>query len=66
MRPLAQPAFIDEDNGLALFLAFLLSSGQRSRFHRWMAASLRSKARPFRERLLGNCSRFWLELWQRF
>ena len=31
MRPLAQPAFIDEDDGLAPFSGFFLSSGHASR-----------------------------------
>jgi hypothetical protein len=34
VRPLAQPAFVDEDDGAALFLGFFLISGQRSFFQR--------------------------------
>jgi len=33
MRPLAQSAFVDEDDGAALFFGVFFISGQRSRFH---------------------------------
>ena len=46
MRPLAQPAFVDEDDDAALFLGFFLISGQRLRFHLSIKASSRSRARP--------------------
>jgi len=46
VRPLAQSAFVDEDDGAAFRLGFFLMAGQRSLFHCWMAASSRSSARP--------------------
>ena len=46
MRPLAQPAFVDEDDRATLFCSFFLISGQRLRFHSSIEASLRSRARP--------------------
>jgi hypothetical protein len=44
--PLAQPAFVDEDNGAPFFSGFFLIAGQVLRFHSPMASSLRSSARP--------------------
>src|ERR1700752_2024334 len=44
--PFAQSAFVEEDDGEALFLAFFLISGQRFRFHWRTFASSRSSARP--------------------
>lgn len=44
--PLAQSAFVDEDDGSPLFLGFFLISGQRSRFQRRIFSSSRSRARP--------------------
>ena len=46
MRPLAQPAFVDEDDRAALFRSFFLISSQRLRFHSSIKLSLRSRARP--------------------
>src|SRR4051794_6156606 len=46
MRPLAQAAFVYEDDGAAFFLGFYLISGQRLRFHSSIKPSLRSRARP--------------------
>jgi len=46
MRPLAQTAFVDEDDRPALFLGFFLISGQRLCFQSAIKASFRSKARP--------------------
>ena len=46
MRPLAQAAFVYEDDRPALFLGFFLISGQRLCFHSSINASFRSKARP--------------------
>jgi len=46
MRSLTQPAFVDEDNGAALFLGFFLMAGQVFRFHSAIASSFRSSARP--------------------
>jgi hypothetical protein len=46
MRPLAQAAFVYEDDGAAFFLGFFLVSGQRLRFHSSIKPSLRSRARP--------------------
>src|SRR5579859_357650 len=43
---LAQPAFVDEDDGSPFFLGFFLIAGQVLRFHSPMASSLRSSARP--------------------
>jgi hypothetical protein len=43
---LAQPAFVDEDDGAPFFLGFFLIAGQVLRFHSPMASSLRSSARP--------------------
>src|ERR1700740_255438 len=39
MRPLAQSAFVDEDDHKPLFLGFFFISGQRLRFHWAMAFS---------------------------
>jgi hypothetical protein len=50
MRPLAQSALVDEDDRAAFCLGFFLMTGQRLVFHSWMAASLRSRARP-----VGRC-----------
>jgi hypothetical protein len=46
VRPLAQSAFVDEDDGLALPSGVFFNSGQRRFFQRRMACSSRSKARP--------------------
>lgn len=46
VRPLAQAAFVYEDNRSAFFLSFFLISGQRLRFHSAIEASFRSRARP--------------------
>ena len=46
MRPLAQTAFVDEDDRPALFLGFFLISGQRRCCQSSIRASFRSKARP--------------------
>jgi hypothetical protein len=46
MRPLAQSAFVGEDDRAALFLSFFLISGQRLCFHSSIPVSFRSKARP--------------------
>src|ERR1700724_2185983 len=42
---LAQPALVDEDDGLVRPAGFFLSWGQRYFFQRWMASSSRSSAR---------------------
>jgi len=53
---LAQPALVDEDDGLARPAGFFLSWGQRYFFQRWMASSSRSSARPAgRWQLQPNC-----------
>src|SRR6516225_2567420 len=44
--PLAQSAFIDEDDGPLLTQGFFLSCGQRLRFQCRIASSSRSRARP--------------------
>lgn len=46
MRPLAQTAFVYEDDRSALFLSFFLISGQRLCFQSAIKASFRSNARP--------------------
>jgi hypothetical protein len=46
MRPLAEAAFVYEDDRSALFLSFFLISGQRLCFHWSMRVSFRSRARP--------------------
>jgi len=46
MGPLAQAAFVEEDDRAALFLSFFLISGQRLFFQSAISASLRSSARP--------------------
>jgi hypothetical protein len=46
MRPLAQAAFVYEDDRSVLVLGFFLISGQRLRFHSSIKPSLRSRARP--------------------
>lgn len=46
VRPLAQTAFVDKDEGFALLLGFFFSPGQVTRFQYWIAASSRSSARP--------------------
>ena len=46
MGPLAQPTFVDEDDGAPLAERFFLSRGQRTRFQYRMASSSRSIARP--------------------
>ena len=45
MRAQAQAALIDENDHSSLVKCFFFSSGQRWRFHVWMAFSLRSMAR---------------------
>src|SRR5215475_4627969 len=58
MGSFAQSAFVDEDDGTALFLGFFLISGQRSCFHRRILSSSRSSARPTgRWQLHPNCRR---------
>jgi len=46
MRPLAQPALVDEDDGTPLAEGFFLIRGQRTRFQYRMASSSRSSAFP--------------------
>src|SRR5207244_8935425 len=46
VRPLAQPALVDANDGAAFFLGFFLISGQRSFFQRRIASSSPSQARP--------------------
>ncbi len=46
MRPLAQSAFVEEDDRAPLFAGFFLMPGQVVRFHRRIASSLRSRALP--------------------
>ena len=46
MGALAQSALVDEDDRLAFDFGVFFSPGHRSRFHRRMAASFRSSARP--------------------
>jgi len=46
MGPLAQPALVYEDDRLSFRFGFFLSAGQRCFFHRRMASSSRSNARP--------------------
>jgi hypothetical protein len=46
MGPLAQAALIDENYGLSALLGFFLSSGHLTFFHRRIASSSRSNARP--------------------
>ena len=46
MGPLAQSAFVDEEDRAALAERFFLSWGQRTFFHCWIACSSRSRARP--------------------
>jgi len=46
VRPLAEPTLVDEHYCAPLALGFFLSSGQRRFFHRLMAGSSRSSARP--------------------
>jgi hypothetical protein len=48
--PLAQPAFVDENDRAAFFFGFFLMAGHVFRFHSSMASSLRSSARP-----IGRC-----------
>ena len=50
MRPLAQPAFVDQDDCAALLTGFFLRLGQVFFFHSWIATSFRSSARP-----VGRC-----------
>jgi len=58
VRALAQSAFVDEDDGAALFVGFFLISGQRSCFQRRIFSSSRSKARPTgRWQLQPSCRR---------
>ena len=46
MRPLAYPAFIDEEDRAPFFLGFFFISGQRTRRQRRISSSFRSRARP--------------------
>jgi hypothetical protein len=46
MGTLAQPAFVDEDDGAPFFCGFFLIPGQVLRFQWPIASSLRSSARP--------------------
>src|SRR5271169_6902961 len=46
MGPLAEPALVDENYDPALLFGLFFNSGQRFCFHRSMAFSSRSKARP--------------------
>ena len=46
VRPLAQPAFVEEDEGAALPAGFFLRRGQVLAFHPAIFASSRSRARP--------------------
>lgn len=46
MRSLAQTALVDKHYGSGLLEGFFFISGQRTRFHRWMAGSSRWVARP--------------------
>ena len=46
VRSLAQTAFVHKHYRSPLLARFFLISGQRRRFHRWMAGSLRWMARP--------------------
>jgi len=46
MRSLAQSRFVDKNDRASLFLGVFFSAGQRTRFQRRIAFSLRSKARP--------------------
>jgi hypothetical protein len=46
MGPLAQTAFVDEDNGAAFFFSFFLISGQRRCCQSSIRTSFRSNARP--------------------
>src|SRR5215472_4699068 len=58
MGSFAQSAFVDEDDGSALFLGFFLISGQRACFQRRILSSARSSARPTgRWQLHPNCRR---------
>ena len=58
VRLLAQAALIDEDNQAVFAERFFLMSGQRCRFQRRIACSLRSSARPTgRWQLQPNCWR---------
>jgi hypothetical protein len=61
--PLAQPAFVDENDRTAFFFGFFLMAGHVFRFHSPMASSLRSSARPIgRCGLHFNCRRS-LQTW---
>lgn len=46
VRPLAQTALVHKHYGSMLLERFFFISGQRTRFHRWMAGSSRWVARP--------------------
>jgi hypothetical protein len=46
MGPFAQSAFVDKDDGFALFPGFFFNAGQVTRFQCRMALSSRSSARP--------------------
>ena len=46
VRPLTQTTFVHKDYGSTLPERFFLISGQRLRFQRWIAGSLRWVARP--------------------
>lgn len=60
MGPLAQPAFVDEDDRTPFLLGFFLMAGQRFLFHSSIVASSRSSARPAgRCTLQFNCRRIF-------
>ena len=46
VRPLAYPAFVDEDDRAPFFLGFFLMAGHSTCRQRRMASSFRSRARP--------------------
>src|ERR1700719_3412231 len=60
MGPLAEPALVDENYDPALLLGLFFNSGQRSFFHRSIAFSSRSRARPAgRWQLQPSCRRIF-------
>ena len=54
MRPLAQPAFVDEDEDAPFAERFFLRAGHTFFFQCWICSSLRSRARP-----VGRCGLQW-------
>src|SRR2546421_11933542 len=66
MRPLAQAAFVHEHYRSPLLAGFFLISGQRSRFHRLMAASSRWMARPVGRWQLQPSERKMRQTWPRW